>query len=113
MSSPLSRLPGAWALSFLLAEEAEVVRLIAYVDGFNLYFGMREANWRRTYWLDVDLLVRNLLRPDQALARVNYFTARVSGTLSDPDKPRRQNAYLEALHASENLVLNNLTRLSV
>ncbi len=42
-------------------------RLIAYVDGFNLYFGMRETGWQRFYWLDIELLVRNLLKPYQKL----------------------------------------------
>jgi uncharacterized LabA/DUF88 family protein len=74
-------------------------RVVAYIDGFNLYYGMREMGWQRYYWLDVGLLMRNLLKTHQALASVFYFTARVSATRDDPDKPRRQNTYLEALTA--------------
>jgi hypothetical protein len=33
-----------------------VERVITYVDGFNLYFGMRSRGWRRYYWLDVKRL---------------------------------------------------------
>jgi len=71
--------------------------VIAYIDGFNLYYGMRSKGWRRYYWLDVRLLIENLLKPDQMLVSVKYFTSRVSATGRDPDKSRRQNTYLEAL----------------
>jgi len=72
-------------------------RVIAYVDGFNLYFGMKSMGWRRYYWLDVQQLARQLLRPSQQLVSTKYFTSRVSATPGDPDKNRRQNTYLEAL----------------
>jgi uncharacterized LabA/DUF88 family protein len=54
-------------------------RVIAYVDGFNLYFGLREKRWRRYYWLNVQALVQSLLKPDQVLVCTKYFTARISG----------------------------------
>lgn len=69
-------------------------RVIAYVDGFNLYFGLKEKGWKKQYWLDVASLAQNLLRSGQRLMAVNYFTARISGTRAKRD---RQNAYLEAL----------------
>ena len=72
-------------------------RVVAYIDGFNLYYGMRSKGWRRYYWLNVHLLVENLLKQDQMVMGVKYFTSRVSATARDPDKSRRQNAYLEAL----------------
>ena len=68
-----------------------------YIDGFNLYFGMREKGWRRYYWLDVRKLAVNLLRRGQRLVAVRYFTSRVSFTPSAPDQHKRQNAYLEAI----------------
>ncbi len=81
-------------------------RVVAYVDGFNLYFGLKEARWRRFYWLDVELLVRSLLKPHQDLVAVKYFTAHVSATPSEPDKANRQNTYLEALEAQTSVVLH-------
>lgn len=78
-------------------------RVIAYIDGFNLYFGMRERGWCRYLWLDVQSLVSNLLKPGQQLVRTKYFTSRVSGTRSDPGKPHRQNVYLEALETLPDL----------
>lgn len=71
-------------------------RVVAYVDGFNLYFGMKAKHWRRFYWLDVPALCLSLLKPSQTLVAVKYFTARVT---SPTDKVRRQGAYLEALAA--------------
>ena len=72
-------------------------RVAVYVDGFNLYYGIKSKGWQRYYWLDLCRLAENLLRPCQALVSVHYFTARVSSEPNDPDKPKRQNTYLEAL----------------
>ncbi len=81
-------------------------RVIAYIDGFNLYYGLRAKGWRRYYWLNLQKLVKNLLKPDQKLIRVKYFTARISsGDEKMPvrikeemeAKRRRQMIFLEAL----------------
>ena len=76
---------------------AVVQNVAAYIDGFNLFYGLRSRGWRRYYWLDLDSLVKKLLRPWQQLVVVRYFTTRVMPEPGDLDKPRRQNAYLEAL----------------
>jgi len=72
-------------------------RVIAYVDGFNLYYGLREQGWRRFYWLNIRRLIEGLLKSNQQLISTKYFTSLVSPTPSDPDKNRRQVAYLDAL----------------
>ena len=72
-------------------------RVTVYVDGFNLYYGLRSKCWRRYYWLDLCRLAQNLLRPDQRLMMVRYFTTRLSSRASGRAKLRRQNTYLEAL----------------
>jgi hypothetical protein len=41
-------------------------RVAAYIDGFNLYFGIREKG-RRHLWLDLERLVHSLLKPHQQL----------------------------------------------
>jgi hypothetical protein len=38
-----------------------------YLDGFNLYFGMRDKGWKNLYWLDVGVLAQELLKPRQVL----------------------------------------------
>jgi len=68
--------------------------VIAYVDGFNLYFGLKSRGWSRYYWLNIQLLAQNLLKPNQRLLLTKYFTARIAGP---PDKQRRQSTYIEAL----------------
>ncbi len=72
-------------------------RVMVYVDGFNLYYGMKSAGLRRYLWLDLHELSMRFLLPGQVLAGTKYFTARVSGTPWDPHKHRRQNVFLEAL----------------
>lgn len=72
-------------------------RVAVYIDGFNLFYGLRAKGWRRYYWLDVQQLAGHLLRPGQRLEFVRYFTARVLPDPDDPGKPDRQGAYLDAL----------------
>jgi hypothetical protein len=31
-------------------------RVIAYIDGFNLYYGLKDKGWRRYYWLNLNSL---------------------------------------------------------
>lgn len=69
-------------------------RFIAYVDGFNLYFGMREAKLDRFYWLDISALAGGIMRANQELVITKYFTSRVS---FPPEKVKRQGEYLDAL----------------
>ncbi len=69
-------------------------RVIVYVDGFNLYFGIVEAGLLNSKWLDISILVDNLLKPNQELRFIKYFTSRVS---NNPDKQKRQTKYIEAL----------------
>lgn len=69
-------------------------RVIAYIDGFNLYFGLREKGWKKYYWLNVRQVALQLLKPHQILTATKYFTSIISGP---PDKQRRQATFLEAL----------------
>lgn len=74
-------------------------KLIAYVDGFNLYFGLKSKGWNRFYWLNLVTLVKSCLKPDQTLVGVKYFTATVYG---NAQKEKRQRTYLEALQTLPN-----------
>jgi len=38
-------------------------RVIAYIDGFNLYFGIKQSNWNDVLWLNVKKLAESLLKP--------------------------------------------------
>ena len=76
-------------------------RVIAYIDGFNLYFGLKEKGWRCYYWIDIHLLCQNLLRSPQHLIQVKYFTSRIK---SPPDKKKRQSTFLEALKTTRGII---------
>lgn len=69
-------------------------RVIVYIDGLNLYFGLRSKGWKRFYWLNLQQVARHLLKPGQTLVMTKYFTTAVS---QPPDKQRRQATFLEAL----------------
>lgn len=68
-------------------------RLIVYVDGFNLYHGLHDTSRYKYLWLDLVQLAK-ILRPQDNLVKVKYFTAQVLG---DPEAQARQNIYLDAL----------------
>ena len=69
-------------------------KVIVYIDGFNLYFALKEKNWQGFMWLDLVALAKSLAGPDRDLVRANYFTARIN---QPPDKKARQTSYLDAL----------------
>lgn len=71
------------------------MRTFVYVDGFNLYYAIR--NKAGTKWLNLHALVTGMLKPEYAVERIKYFTARVSGAF-DTDAPKHQQAYLNALY---------------
>lgn len=79
------------------------LRAIGYVDGFNLYFGLRAAGLRDCYWLDIPQLMRRYLPPGATMECVRYFTSRVS---APAEKAARQNEYIEALEAQPGLSLH-------
>lgn len=72
-------------------------RVMVYVDGFNLYFGLRSKGWRKYYWLDLIALAQALLKPGQRLQGVHYFTSRIRANGRNVSDMQRQTAYLEAL----------------
>jgi uncharacterized LabA/DUF88 family protein len=72
-------------------------RTTVYVDGYNLYYGLKNKGWKHCYWLDIKALAESLLRPDQCLAEVKYYTAMIRPTPQDPLKYKRHATYVEAL----------------
>jgi uncharacterized LabA/DUF88 family protein len=69
-------------------------KVITYVDGFNLYFGLKEKGWKRYYWLNLVALAKGFLKPGQTLQKVKYFSSRIT---MPADKAKRQNEFIEAL----------------
>src|SRR4030065_2795954 len=73
-----------------------------YVDGFNLYYGaVKDTPYK---WLNIPP-GGELLLPAYSIARIKYFTARVSARKDDPDNPTRQQISLRALRTLPDLEL--------
>ena len=72
-------------------------RVTIYVVGLNHCFGLRTKDWCRYYWLEVQRLAETLIRPNQRLIAVRYFSSRISGRPENVDKRKRQATYLDAL----------------
>lgn len=77
-----------------------------YIDGFNLYFAMKDKGWRKYYWLDLYKLAIKIVQKAVGLgfvksgvqvSAVRYFTSRIATSKGNRKKASRQNAYLEAV----------------
>lgn len=86
---------------------SSVERVMVYIDGFNLYYGMKSKKWQRYFWLDLRRLSEKLLSAIQTLVGVRYFTASVFPEPGDPDKPKRQRTYIEALETLPELQIHS------
>lgn len=82
------------------ARRARAEKVIVYIDGFNLYFGLKSRGWARFLWLDLNKMCQSLVKSNQTLVRVKYFTSRIR---LPHDKAARQNTFLEALETLPNL----------
>jgi uncharacterized LabA/DUF88 family protein len=104
-------------------------RVIAYVDGFNLYYGLKKASrdadrehlkhggdrskclGRSLYWLDVKRFMLRQVRAQEACTQIRYYSAprRIPESVAITRRQRagfvasneRQRVYLEALRTLE------------
>ena len=74
-----------------------IERVIAYIDGYNLYYGLRDARLHTSRWLDLHGVCESLLKSGQRLDLVRYFTTSVR---NDPDAAKRQATFIDALRAT-------------
>lgn len=81
-------------------------RIITYVDGFNLYFGLKDSRLKKYYWLDLPALSAALLKPGQQLVATHYFTARIRTNGRNAADAKRQTNYIDALVAQDNLTVH-------
>lgn len=83
-----------------------MTRVVAYVDGFNLYFGLKDKGWKKHYWLDLNGLATSLLKPGQTLAGAHYFTSRIRANGRNVADMQRQSDYLDALATLPSLTIH-------
>lgn len=77
-------------------------RVIAYLDGFNLYHGLIAKDWGRYRWLDLHAVVNQRIRAGQELVAVKYFTSEVA---HDPAALKRQQTFLRALEVRKHVTV--------
>ena len=74
--------------------------MIAYIDGYNLYYGMIVTRLHSSRWLDLVALGCSLLKPQQHLVATRYFTTRVRGNSKKARRQaQRQGVFIDALLA--------------
>ena len=78
--------------------EKEKQRVVAYIDGFNLYFGLKDSGLDRYLWLNIRSLIESFLSHNQVLVGVKYFTTLVT---SNVEKRLRQKEYIRALNTEK------------
>ena len=64
---------------------------------------MKSKGWRKLYWLNLVALASALLKHDQQLHKVHYFTSRIRSTKNNLTDIQRQTTYLEALACQSGL----------
>ena len=77
------------------------MKTIIYVDGFNFYYGAVRNTPHK--WLDLSLLFSKLLKPENQVIEIKYFTAKVIARPNDLHQPVRQATYIRALQTIPNL----------
>lgn len=73
-------------------------RVITYIDGFNLYFGLKESGYQRYFWLNLHALAQKILKPHQELVGIKYFTTLIWNNI---DSRTKQKSYLAALETEK------------
>ena len=71
-------------------------RVVAYIDGFNLYHAIDALNQRHLKWVDLWALVASFLNVGQVLTAVNYYSAYATWM---PEAHARHRQYVNALRA--------------
>ena len=77
------------------------MRAIAYIDGFNLFYGaLKKSPYK---WLDLEALIKNISPEYYSIVCIKYFTARISPLSGNWEAPRRQALYIRALKTLKNI----------
>lgn len=72
-----------------------MTRIIAYIDGFNLYHAIQDLNRPALKWTNLYALIEAIAREDETVCEVNYFSAFATWMPSSHAKHRQYVAALE------------------
>ncbi len=75
-------------------------RVVTYIDGYNLYYGLKQAGLDSSRWLDLEAMSRSLLKPSQQLKQAAH------GHLRIPDNKIRANRLPDPVITPEGTVLS-------
>jgi uncharacterized LabA/DUF88 family protein len=96
-SSLFRRSRASRGADFCLGRRFRVARIVAYVDGFNVYHALEEnSSYHKYKWLDYKALAQCYVGGTDTLEHVYLFTALATW---NPAKARRHQLYLRALRA--------------
>ncbi len=84
-----------WSLCFYGRKVLK--KVIAYIDGFNLYYGSLKGTPYK--WLDLSIMLGHLLGDGYQIVKIKFFTAKVKQHAGDTTVHLRQSYYLRALQA--------------
>jgi uncharacterized LabA/DUF88 family protein len=70
-------------------------RVIAFVDGFNLYHAIANLADESLKWVNISELIKSCLPMHEEIVSIFYFTA----LLNDPEKRLRHKMYIKALES--------------
>lgn len=73
------------------------MRTAVYIDGFNLYYAALKGTQYK--WLDIAAFCQAVLPDNSEIAKIKYFTAKVSNRSQSDNKAGKQGIYLKALRA--------------
>ena len=59
-----------------------------FIDGYNLYYGMRDAGLKPWLWVDLYALARKVTPADVRLSKVRYYTAPAKGNHDGAERQR-------------------------
>lgn len=89
-----------------------MIRVIAYIDGYNLFYGRlkhkdKSINEKRKVlrWLNLHKLIERFCKPieNYDIQKINFYTAEIKASYQGDKSPKRQREYFKALKTIDNL----------
>lgn len=93
-------------------------KTIVYIDSFNFYYGALRKGKKKNgkKWLNIESWLLKIFKPElYDINKIKFFTAKVSGSKDEPQKPIRQQVYFRALKTLPKIeiILGNFTKKNV
>ena len=89
-----------------------MIRVVAYIDGYNLFYGRLKhkdkvinEKRRQLRWLNLHKLIERFCKPieNYDIQKINFYTAKIKAFYQGDKSPKRQREYFKALKTIDNL----------